>query len=47
VDSVTFLGFIIEKVGVRADPVKVKAVVEWPVPSSCTVTALPGICKFF
>ena len=34
VTSVRFLGFIIETGQVRADPEKVKAVTEWPTPSS-------------
>lgn len=32
--TVSFLGFIIEQGQLRADPAKVKAVLEWPVPSS-------------
>jgi len=34
VSSVQFLGFIIEEGQLRKDPEKVKAVTEWPVPSS-------------
>ncbi|KAJ8333610.1 hypothetical protein SKAU_G00416180 [Synaphobranchus kaupii] len=34
VSSVPFLGFIIEEGSIRADPAKVKAVTEWPQPSS-------------
>ncbi|KAJ8356966.1 hypothetical protein SKAU_G00197600 [Synaphobranchus kaupii] len=34
VSSVPFLGFIIEEGSIRADPVKVKAVTEWPQPTS-------------
>lgn len=33
--SVSFLGFILERGQVRADPSKVKAIVEWPTPSTC------------
>ncbi|XDV33933.1 hypothetical protein PO909_004169 [Leuciscus waleckii] len=32
--SVSFLGYIISSEGVRMDPEKVKAVVEWPIPDS-------------
>lgn len=31
-ESVSFLGFIVEKGQLRRDPAKVKAVVEWPKP---------------
>ncbi|KAJ8381441.1 hypothetical protein SKAU_G00022190 [Synaphobranchus kaupii] len=34
VSSVPFLGFIIEEDSIRVDPAKVKAVTEWPQPSS-------------
>lgn len=34
VGTVSFLGFVLEKGQVKLDPEKVKAVVEWPVPSS-------------
>ncbi|KAJ8343696.1 hypothetical protein SKAU_G00310250 [Synaphobranchus kaupii] len=34
VSSVPFLGFIIEEGSIRADPVKIKAVTEWPQPTS-------------
>jgi len=34
VQSVSFLGFIIEKAQSRSDPVKVQAVVEWPIPEN-------------
>lgn len=33
-ESVPFLGFIIEKGQLRADPAKTRAVVEWPTPST-------------
>ncbi|KAJ8369826.1 hypothetical protein SKAU_G00098540 [Synaphobranchus kaupii] len=34
VSTVPFLGFIIEEGSIRADPVKIKAVTEWPQPTS-------------
>ncbi|KAJ8332185.1 hypothetical protein SKAU_G00428350 [Synaphobranchus kaupii] len=34
VSSVPFLGFIIEEGSIRADPAKIKAVTEWPQPTS-------------
>lgn len=33
VSSVSFLGFIIEKGQIKTDPAKVKAVVDWPIPT--------------
>nr|XP_061820662.1 uncharacterized protein LOC133609172 [Nerophis lumbriciformis] len=39
--SVEFLGFVIEKGHIKADPKKVKAVVEWPQPSTRT-----ELCRF-
>lgn len=34
VSSVSFLGFVVEKGQLKADPAKVQAVTEWPVPST-------------
>ncbi|KAJ8333796.1 hypothetical protein SKAU_G00411150 [Synaphobranchus kaupii] len=41
VSSVPFLGFIIEEGSIRADPVKVKAVTEWPQPTSPPILCHP------
>ena len=32
VESVIFLGFVVNKSGVHVDPAKIKAIHEWPVP---------------
>lgn len=34
INSVSFLGFIINKFGVSMDPSKIQAIKEWPQPSS-------------
>lgn len=34
VQTVPFLGFIVEQRQLRADPAKIKAVVDWPVPKN-------------
>jgi len=34
VESVFFLGFMVNKSGVHVDPAKIKAIQEWPVPKN-------------
>ena len=34
VDSVIFLGFVVNKNGVHVDPTKIKAIQEWPTPKN-------------
>ena len=34
VEEIPFLGFFIGKRGLRADPAKVKAIVDWPIPKN-------------
>ena len=46
--QVTFLGFIVSKDGVSADPEKIQAIVEWPEP--CTlhdVQSFHGLATFY
>lgn len=46
--EVSFLGFIIGKEGVQADPAKVEAIKTWPVPSSVTqVRSFHGLASFY
>src|SRR6218665_1891596 len=43
-----FLGHIVSKDGVATDPVKVKAVQEWPTPRTCReVRAFVGLCFYY
>ena len=42
--KVSFLGFIIESGKVKADPEKIKAITEWPVPDNRK--KLQRVCKF-
>ena len=43
-----FLGYLVSDEGIAADPAKVEAVVNWPVPSSVTeVRQFLGFCNFY
>lgn len=33
-DTISFLGFVISKRGIQADPLKIKAIKDWPIPSA-------------
>jgi len=47
-DILVFLGFVISKDGVRMDPEKVRAILEWPSPSSITeVKSFHGLATFY
>ena len=47
VDSVVFLGFVVNKNGVHVDPTKIKAIQEWPTPTSVgEVRSFHGLARF-
>lgn len=47
-EQVEFLGFIINTDGVKMDPSKVQAVVDWPVPKSChDIQVFNGFANFY
>lgn len=43
VSSVSFLGFVVKKGQLRADPSKVEAVKEWPIPNNLCNWALDSL----
>jgi transposase InsO family protein len=46
--SIDYLGHIISKDGIRTDPAKVAAVLEWPVPTSVhDVRSFLGLCSYY
>ena len=46
--EVSVLGYIIGKIGVRVDPTKVKAIQEWPTPTTLTqVRSFHGLASFY
>ncbi|XP_057526371.1 uncharacterized protein LOC130805605 [Amaranthus tricolor] len=46
--EVSFLGYVIGKTGVRVDPEKVKAIKEWPTPTTLTqVRSFHGLASFY
>ncbi|XP_057543336.1 uncharacterized protein LOC130821562 [Amaranthus tricolor] len=46
--EVSFLGYIVGKEGVRVDPAKVKAIQEWPTPTTLTqVRSFHGLASFY
>ena len=46
--EISFLGFIINREGVKADPKKVEAIKEWPTPNSVTqVRSFHGLASFY
>ena len=48
VDSVVFLGFIVNKNGVHVDPEKIKAIQEWPIPQNVgEVRSFYGLVSFY
>ncbi|BBH03402.1 hypothetical protein Prudu_014267 [Prunus dulcis] len=47
-DQVLFLGFIVSAAGISADPDKVHAIVNWPLPSTLTETrSFHGLASFY
>ena len=48
VDSVIFLGFVVNKKGVHVDPTKIKAIQEWPTPKNVgEVRSFQGLASFY
>lgn len=48
VSSTSFLGYVVEEGRLRADPAKVGAVKNWPVPSTCKrLQGFPGFANFY
>jgi len=48
VDSVVFLGFIVNKNGVHVDPSKIQAIQEWPTPKNVgEVMSFHGLTSFY
>lgn len=46
--AISFLGFIVEQGRLRADPAKIKAVVEWPMPKTRReLQRLLGFANFY
>ena len=47
-DHIIFLGFVVISNGVSADPEKIRAIVEWPVPKSVhDVRSFHGLASFY
>ena len=45
---VLFLGYVITVRGVEADPTKVKAIIDWPIPTTLSkVRSLHGLATFY
>ena len=51
VDKVDYLGYVVSKDGLSADPAKIKAVIKWPIPKNVTdvrgFLGLTGWCRIF
>ncbi|KAI5402468.1 hypothetical protein KIW84_050186 [Lathyrus oleraceus] len=51
VGNIDYLGHLISSQGVKADPEKIKAIADWPTPTSLTTLraflGLTGICRHF
>jgi len=48
VESVIFLGFVVNKSGVHVDPTKIKAIQEWPVPKTIgDIRSFHGLTSFY
>ena len=47
-DNIQFLGFIVSAKGIKADPIKVQAILEWETPSNiCEVRSFHGLASFY
>ena len=43
-----FLGYILSKDGLKVDPEKVKAILDWPVPSNVKeIQSFIGLCNYY
>ena len=47
VDSLVFLGFIVNKNGVHVDPEEIKAIQEWPTPKNVDVRSFYGLASYY
>jgi len=48
VTETTFLGYILSKDGLKVDPEKVKAILDWPVPSNVKeIQSFIGLCNYY
>jgi len=48
IESVIFLGFVVNKNGVHVDPEKIKAIQEWPVPKNVgDIRSFHGLASFY
>ena len=44
-DSVIFLGYVVSAQGIKMDPDKVKAILDWPIPTTLTEVRSFHGCK--
>lgn len=47
-ESLKFLGYVVDQNGLRTDPDKIKAIVEYPAPNTMTqLRRFPGLCSWY